>query len=385
MTERAASPIEWLRRIGAGERVIKTALATGIAWWLGSMIPGVSSPYLAPLGALLVMQITIADSMKAATQRMVGVVIGVIVALILLQILGVSALTISLVIMLSLMTGTLLKLEAQGVSQVAVSALLVVAVGGESTVGFAYHRILETIIGLSVGVVVNFVFAPPSFLLQAQTGTRAHAASLADALQHVADGIRAGITPEQASAVLSEARASDAVLRAAQASFSRTETAHRFNIWTRDERPAVERLALAVRTLERVGMQSRGVIRTVDESVGRSAPSVPEWLTAGAFDGHLAELLEAVAAAVRVFPEVMEISAPAPVGEAFALAISRARILQDSVATNHAALTLPGRSPQWVRLGSVLADLDRITRELSAAAEIDGTDMPLPPATAPLP
>lgn len=378
-----AAPLAWLRRVGAGERVIKTAFATALAWWLGSLIPGVPSPYLAPLGALLVMQVTIADSLSAASQRLLGIVVGVTVAVMLLQVIGVNAWSIGLVVLLSLMTGSLLRLAPAAVTQVAVSSLLVVAVGGQSSVGFAWHRIAESIIGVAVGVAVNFLLAPPSFLGEARAAARSHADALADALDRAASAIRTGMTPGEAAATLEAARASDARLRAAQTALLRTENAHRFNIWARGERPAVARLGYEVRTLERVGMQSRGVIRTVEEAVALAAPGVPGWLAAGAFDGRLADLMTAAAAALRAFPGEMD-RPPGEPDEAFASALREAAQLRAAVADDPGAMRLGDRSGEWVQLGSVLADLDRIRRELeTAAAAAPGSSGPPPPPTAP--
>lgn len=50
----------FLRRLGIGERMIKTALAAFVAWEVGRLVPGNPQPYLAPLTAILVMQATIA-------------------------------------------------------------------------------------------------------------------------------------------------------------------------------------------------------------------------------------------------------------------------------------------------------------------------------------
>jgi uncharacterized membrane protein YgaE (UPF0421/DUF939 family) len=382
MPDQRGTPVEWMRRVGAGERVLKTAFATALAWQIGSLIPGVSSPYLAPLGALLVMQVTIADSVKAATQRLLGIIVGVLVALVLLQVIGVNAWSIGLVVLLSLMVGSLFRLAPAAISQVAVSSLLVVAVGGQSSVGFAWHRIAETIIGVVVGVAVNFLLAPPSFLADAQLAARRHADALADVLDRTEAAIRAGITRVDALAALEEARASDKLLRAAQAALLRTENAHQYNVWARDERPAVARLGLQVRALERVGMQSRGVIRTIEESVANAAPVTPEWLEPHAFDGELASLIGEIASAIQGFPRVMD-AWPAPPDAAFTSALREAATFRRAVEKDAEAVSMPVRSTEWVQLGSVLADLDRIRRELQAVADVGDIPDRLPPSTAP--
>src|SRR5262245_24358126 len=70
----------WLRRAGLGARIVKTAVAATVAWEAGQLVPDNPQPYLAPLTAILVMQPTIAQSISYASQRALGVVIGIAVA-----------------------------------------------------------------------------------------------------------------------------------------------------------------------------------------------------------------------------------------------------------------------------------------------------------------
>lgn len=375
-----ARPVGYLRRIGAGERVLKTALAAGLAWELGKLVPGAHSPYLAPLVALLVMQITIADSISAASQRLFGVIVGVLVALAILAALGVNGVTIALLVLVSLVLGSALRLGPQGVPQVAVSALLVVAVGGSSTVGFAFARIAETIIGALVGIGVNALLAPPSLLEPARDAVDAHAAALSRVLADLAAAIRQGLTAPAAASVLEEARASDAALRAAETAHQRTETAHRYNLWKRAERPLVERLGLALRTQERVAMQVRGVVRTIDESAARADPECPPWLAAGAFGGDLVRLVDTVSGMVGAFPAALQAGPGSSQARELLVRAGEALELRDAIAANPAAVASGAATQEWVQLGSVLADLDRIRRELVGAVSLPMGTAPAPPS-----
>ncbi len=117
--------INQMRRLGLGERVLKTALAAGVAWQLALLVPGDDNAFLAPLSAVLMMQLTIAQSVDRAIQRTIGVAFGVAVAVIAYSVLGVHSWTIALVVLISLAGGIQLRLSQPAMQQVAISALVV--------------------------------------------------------------------------------------------------------------------------------------------------------------------------------------------------------------------------------------------------------------------
>ncbi|MGI8477156.1 MAG: aromatic acid exporter family protein, partial [Thermomicrobiales bacterium] len=66
--------LDGLRRVGLGERVVKTALAAGIAWEIGHAIHADPLPVLAPLTAIFTIQLTLAKSLRGSVQRVLGVI-----------------------------------------------------------------------------------------------------------------------------------------------------------------------------------------------------------------------------------------------------------------------------------------------------------------------
>ena len=113
----------WLRGHGLGERALKAAGAATLAWAVGVHVPGgTAHPYFAPLAALLAVQLAVAESISGAVQRVVGIVAGVAVALAVSRLVGETAWGIGLLVLLALAVGANLRLSAQGVAQVAISA-----------------------------------------------------------------------------------------------------------------------------------------------------------------------------------------------------------------------------------------------------------------------
>ncbi|QUH03532.1 FUSC family protein [Saccharopolyspora erythraea] len=139
--------------------IFKTAGAAGLAWVVGAWLTGAPSPVLASLAAVLVVQATVYQTMQSGLRRVAGVVLGVLLALVLGRWLGFNAVSLTVVLLLALLVGRASRLAGQS-NQVAVSALLVVTVGGTQT-GYAWERIYETLLGALVGVLVNVLIVPP--------------------------------------------------------------------------------------------------------------------------------------------------------------------------------------------------------------------------------
>ena len=148
-----AQLVNQMRRFGMGERVLKTALAAGVSWQLAVWVPGNEHPYLAPVSAVLLMQLTIAQSIDLAIQRNIGVAIGICVAVAGFGVFGIHAWSIALVVLIALAGGIQLKLSQQGVQQVAVTALIVLLAGSvTNSFEYAGYRIADSIIGATVAL-----------------------------------------------------------------------------------------------------------------------------------------------------------------------------------------------------------------------------------------
>jgi uncharacterized membrane protein YgaE (UPF0421/DUF939 family) len=74
--------LDRLRGVGMGERVLKTAIAVALSWELARLIPGNPNPVLAAMTAMFSINLTIAGSVSDAIQRILGVGVGVGVALV---------------------------------------------------------------------------------------------------------------------------------------------------------------------------------------------------------------------------------------------------------------------------------------------------------------
>ncbi|MDX5435545.1 MAG: aromatic acid exporter family protein, partial [Pontibacter sp.] len=151
--------VDFLARIGLTLQIVKTALAAAVSWMLATTVLGAEFPYFATLAAILTVQVTVADSVEKATQRIIGIIGGVAVSLFIGHWLSVSSFSIFLVIIIGMAISKGLRMNPQIVSQVAVSSFLVLAFGMQEE-GYALERVSETLMGSVVAVLINALIVP---------------------------------------------------------------------------------------------------------------------------------------------------------------------------------------------------------------------------------
>ena len=363
-----ASVCAWLRSHGLGERTLKTAVAVTLAWAVGAHVPGgTAHPYFAPLAALLSLQITVAESISGAVQRVVGIVAGVAVALAVSRLVGETAWGIGLLVLLSLVVGANLRLSAQGVAQVGISALLVLFLGGASSLSYAGSRIVDSVVGALIGVGVNALLVPPSQLPAARAAQRALGVAVAQALENLAAAVAAGLTRESALGSVREAHALRVPLTAAQEALTQADTSLKYHLHGGTQQARLVRCQQGVDVLEHAVLQVRELARTMADLVGdtRASAPEPEWLAPSALGSALADLLSGLALAVSAVTDLADEVPGAASARAQALATiaQRRRVVARTARRQAPALTVES----WMRLGALLAVADRMRADLAAA------------------
>ena len=392
MGERAGSPRRRLRRAARrlarrvdlgrlarrgddaplGLRTAKTTLAAVISWELARLLPGSQPPVLAPLTALLVTQLTLVKTITGSLQRVASVTAGVLLALAAADLLGLHWWSVGLVIFVSLAVGQVLKLGPHRI-EMAVSALLVMTLGG--TPGVAQTRVLETLIGAGVGVLVNAVLVPPVYIRPASEAIYGLADDMARVLEGAAADLAEGWSGEDAYERLREARELDGEVGEAREAIGQAEDSLRLNPRRRlvVGDPSDE-LREGMSTLEHSVILVRGLMRSLvdlDTATGGRGPD-PGLAAA------VRELLEELAVAVRTFGEHVAASVPGPEANQAPLlrALARARAGRDRLAR---AMTAGRRAdPEvWPVHGHLLANVDRLFSELDPEGQTwPGIDRP---------
>ena len=352
-------------------RTAKTTLAAVVSWELALLLPGSEPPVFAPLTAMLVTQVTLVQTITGSLQRVASVVAGVLLALGAADLLGLHWWSIGLVIFVSLALGQVLRLGPHRM-EVSISALLVLALGG--TPGIARTRLLETLIGAGVGVVVNAVLVPPVYLQPAGEAIYELADDMARVLKGAAADLAEGWSGQDAYERLQEARELDGEVGEVREAVARAEDSLRLNPRRRLVGDPLDELREGMTTMEHSVILVRGICRSLvdlDTITGGRGPG-PELRDA------LGRLLGEVAGAVRTFGELVASSVPGPPANQAPLlrALARARAGRDELAKAMAAG--PREEPgAWQVHGHLLANIDRLLSELDPEGQTwPGTDRP---------
>jgi hypothetical protein len=341
-----------------GWRTIKTTLAAVLAyllalWLLGSQPP----PLLAPLTALLVAQLTIFETVKSSVERVGSVVAGVLVAVLLSKVFGLTWWSLGITILAALVIGLLLRL-GEHTLEVPISAMLVLAVAGTA----ALDRVAETLIGAATGVVVSFLLRPPMYVQSAGDAIGQLAADMAELLSSMGAELTEGWSGEQARAWEDRARELDRPLHVARVALARGEESLRLNPRQRRVREGASSLRAALATLEHSAVQVRGVtldLADLAEAVESSGQAEPELLVA------LGALLVELGGGVAAFGQLVAPEVAGPPREAVPLhiALEIARTHRDVLAE---LMLVDARTDLelWHIQGSLLANVDRLLREI---------------------
>jgi hypothetical protein len=243
-----------------GLQTAKTVLAAVLSFVIADSLHTSSAPILAPLTALLVVQLTMYETFTHGRERIVSVVAGVLVAVLFASVTGLTWWSLGLIVAVSLIAGRLLRL-GPNLLEVPISAMLVLAVGGAQSA--ALGRVVETLIGAVVGVLVNLFIAPPLYIQPASDAIAELAKRMARYSTSLADALRGEWSREKADAYLTGARALGAEVARADQDLARTEESARLNPRGRVAREARPRLRSTLTALEQAQVGLRNLARVL--------------------------------------------------------------------------------------------------------------------------
>ncbi|TJY68887.1 FUSC family protein [Arthrobacter sp. CAU 1506] len=285
------------QQIGGWQRIqlaFKTALACGIAWIIARQLPGevADYPYYAPLGALISMYSTVADSVKTSLQTLAGLLLGIGLAWLLLLTVGLHVLTVSLLVFLGVLVAGLPRLGA-GRDWVPMAALFVLLVGGSDAGDYSLGYAVQMAVGVLVGITVNFLLIPPLNFSAVGRSLQQLQSDLAGQLEEIAEALLEDWPPERdewASNGENIVRLSEQV-RQAVATADRSRKANpRRRFQDRDLQADWSNL----RTLERAAFNTQDITEVLGAVIWDDHLHIPTRVLE-----PMSEALKATAAAVR--------------------------------------------------------------------------------------
>lgn len=319
-----------------------TAAAVG-AWFVCVLIYPEQIPIFGAIAALITVQENVSQSLTRGIERMVGVLIGVTVALGAAALFGATSWLFIVAILVSIAVGWVLRMNSASTNQIAITALLMIALGGTSMI-YGVERIIETLIGAVIGVAINALIIAPVKINPAREAinTLGYEASLA--LERLADSL----TEPRSLAWLNEM-----VLNA------RLLLAQRNNI-SQLKAKAYESLQLNPR-----GQRYRAQLEQDEQLLRRLDPIVNQiaGMTRAVYDNYDPELIEV--SGIQGMTEEMRKAAH-----------DLRRLLTPEMVKNNdattqplpaltAPYTIPVPNPKhWVLIGSLLEDLRRLRNRI---------------------
>ncbi|MGY1702382.1 FUSC family protein [Geodermatophilus sp. SYSU D00766] len=356
-----------------GLRTAKTVLAAVLAFQLATWLDTSSSPVLAPLTALLVVQLTMYETLTTGWERIASVTAGVLIAALFASVVGLTWWSLGLVVALSLVVGRLLRL-GPNLLEVPISAMLVLAVGGAESA--ALDRVTETLVGAAVGVLVNLVIAPPLYVQPAGEAIAELAERMAELCEDLAASLRGPWSRFLTDELLARARGVGTEVARADRRLARTEESARLNPRGRAAREAQPRLRNTLTALERVHVSLRTVARVLLDRTYFVPEDEADRAWAGPARQALADVLLAVAATVRDAGAVADGTGPTSGIDPACLDT----LLELRGRLADALLVDPRADPAaWSQHGALLDAVDLLRVELATALQPPSTSWAPPP------
>jgi uncharacterized membrane protein YgaE (UPF0421/DUF939 family) len=348
-----------------GERVIKSAVAAVAAWLLAGLLPDNPAPILAPLTAIFSINLTIAGSMRDAVQRVIGVVFGILLAVLISTYIGPNAWAIFLVILISFYVGRRLGLDPGGIQQIAVSALLIVLGAASNAIDdAAILHLANTLIGTGVGLLLNASVAPPNYLPDARRRLLDVGDAIQDDLRVLAEGVRTGISNDEAVTTLHLARETNTKLLELDTALSQAQESLQFNLLGRKQRDVLRLYQRADLALEHASIQTRMIARALADATAQEGPQ--GWLAHEALGAPLADLLDM---GVETLDAHLGRLRNGDLTGGFPIDAARLTGNQSDIADRAAAFDVELRQGGWIYLGEVVALTTQLITDLSAAAD----------------
>lgn len=325
-------------------QVLKSAVATIAAWLVaGWLIPG-PLPVFAAIAALLVVQPSVNQSLGKAVERSIGVILGVLIATGISLAFGQSTWIILLAIVVAMLVAWALKMTPGTSNQVAISAMLVLALGAASP-EYALDRVLETLIGAAIGIIVNALIVPPVAVAPARDALARLGGELAASADRLAAALGRPQSPSDLEALMIEARLLRPMREAADAAIAAGEESLTLNPRRSAHREELARLRDLLGQLSPIVTQLIGMTRAFADHYDGTLHDEP---TVRA----IAEQLRRVAHDVRLAARVAD-TEPEP-------------MTSETPALTSALVVTAPKSAHWVLVGSLMEDLRRIREELGA-------------------
>ncbi|MFD1713914.1 aromatic acid exporter family protein [Amnibacterium flavum] len=330
-------------------QVAKTAVAAVLAWFIPLLLLPGELPVFAVVAALIVIQPSVNQTYAKAFERSLGVLLGVLIALGAVLVFGEHSWLVLVATVVAIFAGWGLRLTAGSANQIAISAMLVLSIGA-ATPAYAATRVVETVIGAVIALIVNAAIAPPLLTAPARLAVARLARAEADRLDELATTIDSDPDEARLQSTLTSARELRALRVTAIDAVQQGRESLTFNPRRSRHREQLQRDADLLARLDPLVTRIVGMARTVHDQWDDDLVGDP--LIAG-----VAEELRRAAHDLRRLVRYED-------GSPGRLDDERPDIDTDLPALTRPIAILQPHPEHWVLLGALLEDLRRIREEI---------------------
>src|SRR5262249_48522618 len=97
--------LQWKSNVPYLIFALKSALAVALSWEIATLLLGKEAASLAPVSAVIIVQVTSWQTVRKSIERILGIVVGIILAILVIHLLGISFWTVLLLIFGSQIVG----------------------------------------------------------------------------------------------------------------------------------------------------------------------------------------------------------------------------------------------------------------------------------------
>lgn len=200
---RVRDPIFW----NDVTQLVKTVVAAVVAWVLAASVLGLPQPFLAPWSALLVVHATVYRTFSRGLQQVAATVVAVLLAAAIGQLLGLTTLGVALLLVAGLLLGRVPWFGAEAIT-IATTGLIVLTTGFSDD-SLLVARLIDTGIGVGVGLLVNFAVWPPLLRRTAILAINRIDDRIGELLEDIGNALETGSEEEDAESWVERTRGLD--------------------------------------------------------------------------------------------------------------------------------------------------------------------------------
>ncbi|HIT76392.1 MAG TPA: FUSC family protein [Candidatus Avipropionibacterium avicola] len=247
------------------------AISAGLAWWLAQLVLGHSSPFFAPVAAVIVLGVSYGQRVRRALEVAVGVALGVGIGDVFVHLFGTGVWQIIVVAFVAMSVATLVNAGPLVTIQAGVQSIIVTTLLPDPSQGLS--RWLDAAIGCALALLVA-TLAPAAPLSR----PRIMAARVVDEVAATLRQARVALSDRDATAadaVLERARAGEQNLEALTEATTEGLAVARHSVLRRGSVPLVQAYADLAEPLDRLTRNLRVLARRAAVATwrGESVPS----------------------------------------------------------------------------------------------------------------